>query len=474
MIVVELLLLMLAVQHIEGSNYQRYDDPISQAISEKGKNQLNELENKINLPRYGDCWMQSLEHLRNGCQSLTDSIQVDLALHFTDCFLEMSGQERLDCASERTESLKRLCMSEMSDRAFGVYTEFFTQTQNMCFFLQSQRWQRESDRTVERLTVRSREVSDRLEMAGEVQRVVLEHQKEGLRLQTEMLALGNGLASSLNGSQLTLDRLTEDLKNSTKQHEAVLTELFREFYLLHSWIVGRYSFVDRLIFYVGYLVAVMIATSSKRTAESRSFLLINLVASLLLEIILYKFLSSLDNVQVDQMQWTIRRLSVIVALPVFLYFSYRFQDSNTKLLKEIREQNVLIMDKLLRLKIESSDKTSAHSVPTDRMSVSSLNSQRSHFETRVFRSRPLIIHQHQVEIPISLEPELEPETTASDYERQNRSNERRSFSRQTSPIVERTPSSNRSRRDHSQQTTSDSSTSRGSSVRYNLRKKVQP
>ncbi|XP_055523791.1 uncharacterized protein LOC129717716 isoform X2 [Wyeomyia smithii] len=214
----------------------RFDPAFTAIMMDKGKLHLKELEQKTQLPKYGDCWLHSLAHLRSGCAMLTDLIQMDLALHFTDCFLEMSGQDRLDCLSERTEPLKRLCMSEMSDRAFAVYTEFFTQTQNMCFFLQGQHWQREADKTIHRLSVKSQEVSEQLEIAGKVQQVVLDRQKQGLKLQSKILEIGENVTNTLNVSQNKLDNITLSLIHSAEKHQAVLAELFKEFHLLHNWI----------------------------------------------------------------------------------------------------------------------------------------------------------------------------------------------------------------------------------------------
>uniref|UniRef100_A0A1Q3F6F8 Uncharacterized protein n=1 Tax=Culex tarsalis TaxID=7177 RepID=A0A1Q3F6F8_CULTA len=414
-----------------------FDAEFSQSLVEKGKKQLNELEQKSSLPRYGECWLHALDHLRDGCRTLTDSIQVDLALHFTNCFMEMSGQDRLDCVSERTEALKRLCMSEMTDRAFAVYTEFFTQTQNMCFFLQAQRWQSETDRTIDRLGVSSRDVSERLQVAGEVQRIVLEHQKEGLKLQGEMLALGTGLATALNGSQEMLDKLTEDLRNSTLEHQTVLAELFREFYLLHGWIVGRYAFVDRTIFYLTFLLAIMVATSTKRTQNSRTILLLNLLASLLIEMTLLNLLTpSADAILRDNVLWAIRKLFLAIGVLLFFYRSYRYQDANTKLLNEIKEQNRQIMDSILRLKMaaarpqndQNSFFTTSKATAADSRSSFSLGSivaAGSSYEERTLRKIPLAGDDATTTTHVSVLVEQD----EPDYDKENSSNERRSVSR---------------------------------------------
>lgn len=436
---------------------QRFDDDISIALVEKGRKQLNELEEKSHLPRYGECWLHALDHLRNGCRMLTDTIQVDLALHFTDCFMEMSGQERLDCVSERTEALKRLCMSEMTDRQFAVYTEFFTQTQSMCFFLQSQRWQLEADQTIDKLSVRSKEVSEQLEVAGEIQRTVLEHQKEGLRLQGEMLKVGGHLAKTLNGSKEMLDQLTVDLKNSTKEHQAVLKDLFREFYLLHSWIVGRYAFVDRIVFYACLLVVIMIATSTKRTNSARSYLILNSIGSVLLEITLPKLLPVADEIQKDRIIWAVRKLFMISGATIFGFYCYRFQDENDKILNEIKEQNRQIMECILRMKME----TPLVAPKPDSEEKQSYSTAYGYTASHVSPSKQSYRPGTSRFLPPVVPPVQEPDTT--DYDKENSSNERRSVSMSLRLTPER-----RERRAPSR--TSESSVSHAS--RYNLRRKT--
>ncbi|XP_058462680.1 uncharacterized protein LOC131437383 isoform X2 [Malaya genurostris] len=437
--------------HLSVNGLQRSDDQASiVSMMEKGQRHLNELEEKTNLPKYGECWLQALNHLRDGCRTMTDSIQMDLALHFTDCFLDMSGQERMDCVSERTEALKRLCMSEMTDRAFATYTEFFTQTQNMCFFLQGQHWQRETDRTIDRLSLKSREVSEQLEIASEVQQVMLGHQKEGLKLQGRMLEIGSSLVESLNGSKKMLNNLTEGLMNSTKQQQAILAEIFHEFHILHTWLVGRYSFVDRLVFYFCILVGTIVTTSTKRTASARLILILNLIGGIFLEAAVARMMPSLDVVRRDQLNWTIRKLFLASSVVIFAYCSYRYQDLNKKLLDEIKEQNRQIMESILRMKLEQCTRPDP---PLARDLV--FEEKDSHSTTRSFSTVALSDNNFK-RIPRK-PPTIVTESEQINYEKENSFNERRSLSR-----------ADRNLRALSQ--ASESSVSLNS--RYNLRRKT--
>ncbi|ETN60352.1 hypothetical protein AND_008029 [Anopheles darlingi] len=336
----------------EGTGVLHLDNhPEMSALVAKGKKQLESLREKTNLPQYGECWMRSLDFLQHGCRVLSDTVQVDIALRFTDCFMEMSGQENsLHCATERTEPLKKLCMSEMTDRAFTVYTEFFTQTQNMCYFLQNQNWHRETERTIDRLGVFSRAAGERLELVNTMQDTLLTQQRLQHTLQRELLMIGHNLSFSLNGSHETLNRLTENLQESTAKHSLVLEELFREFHQLHRWIVGRYAFVDGLLFYGCYLVILLIFTSLRRTACARAMLLVLFFASVASEWALYKQSAIQDSLLLDYYRWLIRQLALICSVLILLYSVYYYEDIPRNILVEIREQNIQILKKIEQLK----------------------------------------------------------------------------------------------------------------------------
>ncbi|XP_050082919.1 uncharacterized protein LOC126569698 [Anopheles aquasalis] len=373
----------------EASGMLHLDDhPGMSALVEKGKKQLESLREKTNLPQYGECWMRSLDFLQHGCRVLSDTVQVDIALRFTDCFMEMSGQENsLHCATERTEPLKKLCMSEMTDRAFAVYTEFFTQTQNMCYFLQNQNWHRQTERTIDRLGVFSRAAGERLELVNTMQDTLLTQQRLQHTLQRELLMIGHNLSFSLNGSHETLNRLTENLQESTARHSLVLEELFREFHQLHRWIVGRYAFVDGLLFYGCYLVILLIFTSLHRTAHARAMLLVLFFASVASEWALYKQSTIQDSVILDYYRWMIRQLAVGSSVVTLLYSAYCYEDIPRNILVEIREQNRQILGKIEQLNPKAFDDSKLH-----KFSVSYAT---KHLKLPLVEEQPHYEYQHE-------------------------------------------------------------------------------
>lgn len=267
----------------------------------------------------------------------------------------MSGQDPLDCVNERTEALKRLCMKEMSDRAYTAYTEFFTQTQNMCYFLQNQVWHRETENTINNLNSNSRIVNERLREASDLQNILLEHQKQGLLAQEELLKNGKDLSNSLNVSKETLHKLTIDIRESTLEHRSILEDLFKEFHLLHNWLVGRYSLIDKIVYFVVSLALIMISTSVSFTSGARVYLILNLLTNFMLEWCLPSFLD-VALTTVDSYVWLLRKFFIFISVLLFTYYLFKYEDKFSKqitLLKEIQVQNRRIMDDILMIKMRS-------------------------------------------------------------------------------------------------------------------------
>ena len=90
---------------------------------ETGKNRFEIIQRSSKMPRFGDCWKQSLLVLENGCKELTDDRQSRMALQFANCFLAQSGQKIYPC--EESNSVSD-CLSSIDSNGFTAYSEFFT------------------------------------------------------------------------------------------------------------------------------------------------------------------------------------------------------------------------------------------------------------------------------------------------------------------------------------------------------------
>ena len=109
-------------------------DPASHAAQvAEGRAQYELVVREGSRPRYGACWTSALAEVTEGCKHLDDETQSRLALGLANCFLERAGQRTYPCPPSSTIAA---CLEEVDGNAFTAYSNFFTHTQNMCYFLQ--------------------------------------------------------------------------------------------------------------------------------------------------------------------------------------------------------------------------------------------------------------------------------------------------------------------------------------------------
>lgn len=113
------------------------------------------------------CWKEAVSELNSTCKKLTDGQQSRLAVAFANCHLGKSGRQTYPCDDTMTV---RSCTQNMDAVAFQTYTEFFTHTGHICYFLQSQLWQERAENTIFQLSETSSETVFKLQRS-------LEHHK---------------------------------------------------------------------------------------------------------------------------------------------------------------------------------------------------------------------------------------------------------------------------------------------------------
>ncbi|KAL0269318.1 UNVERIFIED_CONTAM: hypothetical protein PYX00_007099 [Menopon gallinae] len=283
-------------------------------VTKEGKQLWETLSEKVNLPQYGSCWKEAISDLRVGCKFLSEDIQSDLALRFTDCFLQMSGHEPIICHGE-----KEVCLRNLSDRAFNAYTEFYTHTQSICYFLQSQVWHEEAQKTIDKLSDTSALVTAQLEEAGHIQKDILNQQKESVLLQNFLLDNGKTIASALESSEEKISKIMRDFQDSAVEHKKLLFELFEKLTLLRSWVMVEMSWINSLLFYMSAMIIGYLFTSLPSTRNARGYI----------QNIVYWI-------------WFIRKFFVVFSIIILIYCAAVYCDYNIvnhKLLVEIKNQN---------------------------------------------------------------------------------------------------------------------------------------
>ena len=98
------------------------------------------------------CWEAALSKLETGCRVLDDETQSRLAIAFTNCHLAKSGLPTYACTDAMTvEACTAPMAASTSGLAFSSYTTFFTHAESMCFYLQSEAFQRATEHAVDAL-----------------------------------------------------------------------------------------------------------------------------------------------------------------------------------------------------------------------------------------------------------------------------------------------------------------------------------
>ena len=289
----------------------------SKQLYESGKErfQLMAREEKT----YGDCWRKAIQSLTTNCKRLDDEIQSRLALSFANCFLQRSGQTTYPCdENQRIED----CLRGVSERAFNSYTEFFTHTQSVCFYLQSELWQQNTESTIDRLTQTSLNVKNRLEDASK---------------QLDQL---NGLQEMSIGSQLRLNEelvaardTINEFKTSSAEQRFIVKEILDRFIRLQDFVVVEISYGYSLIFFFVSMIVIYFMTTPVRTNEARLWLFLILVINLIVERVIASYtvddqmigLKS-TSIIISERIWISRKVTICLISSIFLWFAFTYKN----------------------------------------------------------------------------------------------------------------------------------------------------
>ncbi|KAG1668339.1 Protein GAMETE EXPRESSED 1 [Nymphon striatum] len=315
---------------------------------EEGRRQLIRL--KSQMPRYGECWKNALHELEDGCKDMTERTQSQMALAFANCFLEAMGQKGYKCA--RNEDMK-ICLKDINDKAFIVYTEFFTHTQNICFFLQSQIWHQETHDTITQLILSSGKVMRQLDDSSNKQKYILSAQKEAISNQKDMLNSGSRLSEYLENSQRIAHSMYDEFRTTTMEQKILMSDVFERISKLQNFMLGEFAGLYTIAFYVITMLVSYLLTSSSRTADARLWLYVIISFNFIAEKYITSSCVVLENFEHKLLDddgptytyiWITRKLCCILCTLVLLFYALTYRDLNSinnRLLLDIKRQMVL-------------------------------------------------------------------------------------------------------------------------------------
>ena len=215
---------------------------VSLAIDEdrkaQGEQKLKEIQQKV-----GDsqCWREAVSRLNSTCKLLSDIEQSRLAVAFANCHLGKSARRTYPCTDSMTIEE---CTKDMDSVGFQTYTEFFTHTGHICYFLQSELWQERTENVITRLSDTSDEAVTKLEEALEYHKVMDGKQPEALNNQDTILEQVLMIAFSLRETQKSMVKVFGSLQSSGEAIRTLMSLFLVEFIgyktfatFLISWVV---------------------------------------------------------------------------------------------------------------------------------------------------------------------------------------------------------------------------------------------
>ena len=114
------------------------------------------------------CWHRAIASLRTSCRVMDHEARGRLAVHFTNCHLRRSNLTRYPCRSNMTLAECTLPMvSSPSAIAFKAYTTFTAHADSLCFYHESEAFQRNAEAAVEALHASTRTATVHIGALGE-------------------------------------------------------------------------------------------------------------------------------------------------------------------------------------------------------------------------------------------------------------------------------------------------------------------
>ena len=251
-----------------------------------GRQSLHDAEKKA---EDSPCWRAAVARLNASCRLLSDVEQSHLAVAFTNCHLAKSARRTYPCEAAMTVEA---CTGDMDHTAFQTYTQFFTHTGHICYFLQNELWQERTEGVIGRLSESSTEAVEKLETALEYHREMEAKQTQALSNQDAILEQDAAIASSLSDTRRNMNEAFGDMREMAESHRLLLGEMFGSLkrsvdgirQLMSFLLVDVIGYETFAVFVVGWLVVLFLP----QFGYSRFKLHVVLFAELGAEVVLCK------------------------------------------------------------------------------------------------------------------------------------------------------------------------------------------
>lgn len=208
-------------------------DPTAGDRLQRGATQLQVLRDEA--AKHGEagapqasCWAAAVGKLESGCAQVAkdDDAQSRLAVEFTNCHLAKSGLPTYDCTAQMTlQECTRPMVDSASGLAYSTYTLFYTHTESICFYMQSQAFQASTEAAVNALHTASRDAASRLQGLQQQAAEIGGRATEILSEQTAAAAAQQALLQGQRQAREELSGLQQAQEASFAQAESALGAL---------------------------------------------------------------------------------------------------------------------------------------------------------------------------------------------------------------------------------------------------------
>ena len=246
----------------------------------------------------------------------------------------------------------------------------------MCQFLQHQLWHQETEEAISGLTKTSSQVAESLKNSSKLQEDIVRNQIETLDYQKQIAEHGNVLTNAMEQSRTHVKELMNELRTSTDEQKTLIFSIFDRVTKLQSLLLSEVSWLYTVLFYSGCLLAIYLATATKRTEEARLWLFAILTVNFMIERLICSW--TLDNndskddlfdILINEENnpqallhfriWIARKLALFLSFLVLLYKALTFKDYNKinfSLLQDIHKQNADLCQAIKVMKSGGSSK----------------------------------------------------------------------------------------------------------------------
>nr|CAD7432423.1 unnamed protein product [Timema monikensis] len=201
---------------------------------------------------------------------------------------------------------------------------------------------------------------EQLEQAEKLQTSLLEHQKESMSVQIELLYNGRMLGQILENSQIKLLTVMNEFRASTLEQKQLLFDVFERLSSLQAWVLGEVSWLETVIFYISSAIISYVSTATPRTHSARPGLFVTVTMNAVIERSICTHLIGEGKEQLDTINanliwwvWLTRRIMIVVCVALLVIAMYNYSDYNAinhRLLLQIQQQNSKIIGQLKNIK----------------------------------------------------------------------------------------------------------------------------